>query len=55
MTILIPLIMIALGIRFWLRARRRTTAYLRRSADCGPHSGPDGAPGRTAAGDRENP
>ncbi|MEV6792430.1 hypothetical protein AB0M87_10595 [Streptomyces sp. NPDC051320] len=51
MTRLIPLIMIALGIYFWLRARRKTAAYLERTADPGPAYPPGSAPDRTTAPD----
>jgi hypothetical protein len=47
MTRLIPLIMIALGIYFWLRARRKTAAYLDRTQDLGPSNGPGRGPEHT--------
>ncbi|WP_328537017.1 hypothetical protein [Streptomyces sp. NBC_00344] len=41
MTRLIPLILIALGIYFWFRARQKTTAYLDRMQDGETSHGPD--------------
>ncbi|MFE6936452.1 hypothetical protein ACFVDT_30965 [Streptomyces sp. NPDC057699] len=56
---LIPLILIALAVWFWLRARRKTAAYMasyESPAGGDREAGPDGAAGPDReAGERRDP